>query len=54
MLTLHILILATPLLLPRKVDKFLKNLIQDENFKNWADKKRNNKRIKRLLDIMDK
>ena len=36
------------------VDKFLKNLIQDENFKNWADKKRNNKRIKRLLDIMDK
>lgn len=36
------------------VDKFLKNLAKDENFKGWVDKKRNNKRFKRLLDIMDK
>jgi len=36
------------------VDNFLKNLAKDENFKNWAEKKRNNRRIKRLLDIIEK
>jgi len=35
-------------------DNFLKNLTKDEKFKNWVEKKRNNRRIKRLLDIIEK
>ncbi|WP_051428394.1 hypothetical protein [Bacillus sp. J33] len=33
------------------VDKFLKNLLTDEDFVNWAKNKRNNKRLLKQLGI---
>jgi len=31
------------------IDKFLNNLLKDQEFINWANKKRNNKRLNALL-----
>ncbi|MCA1072802.1 hypothetical protein K9O30_03445 [Clostridium bowmanii] len=31
------------------IDKFLNNLLKDQGFINWANKKRNNKRLNALL-----
>ena len=31
------------------IDKFLKNLLKDQEFINWANKKRNNKRLNALI-----
>ena len=32
------------------IDNFLKNLLKDQEFINWANKKRNNKRLNALLN----
>jgi hypothetical protein len=33
------------------VDKFLRNLLDDENFLQWIDNKRNNRRIVKQLEL---
>lgn len=33
------------------IDKFLENLLKDEEFINWANKKLNNERLNSLLNV---
>lgn len=35
------------------VDLFLKNLLEDKDFEDWVQKKRNNKRLMQLFNIIE-